>query len=82
MTNLTDEQAIRMRTDWESLDNGARITLFPLPNNPLHGGPVKATYQSGYFYCDGTDPTLGPDYYFRDVLEYNEGFTLMGQSND
>lgn len=64
-----------MRTDFENLSNGDQITLHPLPNNPLHKKPVKATYQSGYFYCEGTDPTEGPDYYFRDFLQFNEGFT-------
>jgi hypothetical protein len=63
-----------MRTDFENLEDGQRVILYPNASNPLHKRPVTATYQSGYFYCDGTDPTLGPDYYWRDVLVYNDGF--------
>jgi len=64
-----------MRTDIQNLNDGDRITLFPNNKNPIHNGPVAATFSSGYFYCDGTNPDLGPDYYFRDVLIYNKGFT-------
>ena len=65
-----------MRTDFENLKDGNRITLHPNADNPLHREPVAATYQSGYFYCDGTNPMDGPDYYLGDVLAYNDGFTL------
>lgn len=65
-----------MRTDIENLEDGQRVTLHPNETNPLHKKPVKATYQSGFFYCDGTDPTEGPDYYHRDVLRYNYGFEI------
>ena len=64
-----------MRQDIDNLRDGQRITLHPRPNNPLHQKPVSAIYSSGYFYCDSTDPHLGPDYYHGDVLQYNEGFT-------
>ena len=64
-----------MRRDIQNLSDGDRVTLYPLPNNPLHTAPVKATYSAGYFYCDGRDPAKGPDYYNGDVLKYNEGFT-------
>jgi hypothetical protein len=64
-----------MRTDFESLTDGARITLYPTPENPLHRKAVNATYQGGYFFCDGTNPMDGPDYYMGDVFAYNEGFT-------
>ena len=67
-----------MRTDWENLEDGARIQLYPNNTNPLHDKPVRATYQSGYFWCDGTDPMEGPDYYWRDVLVYNDGFQTTG----
>jgi hypothetical protein len=70
-----------MRTDFESLSDGDRITLYPNASNPLHSAPVTATYASGYFYCEGTDPTEGPDYYFGDVLRYNEGFTSLGKGH-
>lgn len=64
------------RQDFESLEDGDRVTLIPNDANPLHKKPVQATYASGYFYCDGTDPIEGPDYYFGDVLRYNVGFIL------
>lgn len=64
-----------LRTDLD-LENGTRVRLYPNASNPLHTKPVIATYQSGYFYCDGTPPTEGPDYYFRDVFQYNDGFTV------
>lgn len=64
-----------MRTDFDQLPDGARITIHPLPDNPLHKKPVIATHQFGYFYCDGTDPMEGPDYYLGNVLRYCEGFT-------
>lgn len=63
------------RTDFEALDDGAEIILHPLPGNPLHKKPVKAIMSGGYFYCEGTNPTDGPDYYFGDVLRYCEGFS-------
>ena len=64
-----------MRTDFESLEDGDEITLHPLPDNPLHKKPVKAIFASGYFHCEGSSPADGPDYYFGDVLRFNEGFT-------
>lgn len=56
----------------ESLCDGDRVTLHPNASNPIHKRPVGATFSGGYFYCDGTDPTEGPDYYFGDVLTYND----------
>ncbi|WP_298800059.1 hypothetical protein [uncultured Devosia sp.] len=67
-----------IRTDFDKLQDGARITLHPLPGNPLHNRPVTAIYSGGYFYCDGTDPAEGPDYYLADVLVFNAGFTAEG----
>ncbi len=64
-----------MRTDFECLADGDSVTLHPNPDNPLQKKPVSATFQSGYFYCDGTPPEEGPDYYFGDVLRWNQGFT-------
>ena len=58
--------------DVESLNDGDRVRLHPNASNPLHRSPVMATYSSGYFYCDGTDPMDGPDYYVGDVLTYND----------
>lgn len=65
-----------LRTDFENLSDGDRITLYPNERNPLHKKPMIATFQSGYFYCDDTNPMDGPDYYFGDVLAYNHGFAL------
>ena len=64
-----------MRTDFENLQDGDAIILHPNSDNPLHTLPIKATYSGGYFFCEGTDPLDGPDYYFGDVLAFNEGFT-------
>lgn len=64
-----------MRTDFENLSEGDVITLYPNSANPLHKGPVKATYTNGYFFCEGGNPAEGPDYYLGDVMAYNEGFT-------
>lgn len=66
-----------MRTDFETLKDGDRVTLHPNAENPLHKKPVNATFASGYFYCEGTNPADGPDYYFGDVLRYNQGFTEL-----
>lgn len=65
-----------MRTDIENLKDGDRVKLHPNADNPLHKKPIAATFQGGYFHCDGSDPMNGPDYYWRDVLQYNEGFEL------
>ena len=66
-----------MRTDFEKLNDGDSVILYPNRDNPLHTNPVKAVYQSGYFYCNGTPAYDGPDYYFGDVLKYNDGFELQ-----
>ncbi|MEM6900313.1 MAG: hypothetical protein AAF583_11130 [Pseudomonadota bacterium] len=65
-----------MRQDVQNLDDGAEIILYPNASNPLHSKPIKATYAGGYFYCEGSNPVDGPDYYFGDVLAYNDGFTV------
>ena len=66
-----------MRTDIENIENGTRIKLFPNANNPLHNKPVEATFQSGYFYCAGSNAADGPDYYWNDVFQYNDGFEVL-----
>ena len=66
-----------MRTDFESLQDGDRMMLYPNGANPIHKHPTAATYSGGYFYCDGSNPMDGPDYYFRDVSTYNAGFDLL-----
>jgi len=63
-----------LRTDFQNLRDGQSVTLYPNAANPLHKKPVRATYSQGYFYCDGSKPEDGPDYYFRDVGAYNDGF--------
>lgn len=68
-----------LRTDIENLRNGDRVVLHPNEFNPIHKRPVKATVCDGYFLCDGTSPHLGPDYYWRDVLQFNHGFEMAGK---
>lgn len=65
-----------MFTNFDELNDGQKITLYPNEQNPLHKKPVRATYAGGYFFCQGTPPEQGPDYYLGDVLTYNEGYTL------
>ncbi len=65
-----------MRTDVENLTNGARITLHPNEDNPLHSRDVKASFADGYFFCDGSDPMDGPDYYLGDVLQFCHGYSI------
>lgn len=67
---MTDQ----LRTDFDHLRNDEEIILHPRPNNPLHKKPVKAVHVGGYFYCDGSPPQEGPDYYLGDVLKFNKGF--------
>lgn len=64
-----------MKLDFDNLEEGRRITLHPLDDNPIHKAPVRCTYSRGYFYCDGTDPIEGPDYYLGDVLRFNKGYS-------
>jgi len=71
-----------MRTDYENLADGQRLILYPNDSNPLHKQPITASYAAGYFYCDGTPPMDGPDYYFGDVAAYCEGFELEEHPND
>lgn len=66
-----------MRTDFDNLQDGDRVMLFPNNANPLHKRATTATYSSGYFYCDGTSPANWPDYYWGDVLTYNNGFEII-----
>ena len=63
--------------DLESLQDGARVRLHPRPDNPIHKQPKLATYSGGYFFCDGSDPIDGPDYYVGDVLTYNERIEVI-----
>lgn len=59
--------------------DGARVKLTPNASNPIHKKPVLATYSGGYFYCDGSDPTLGPDYYMGDVMSFNDAIETATQ---
>lgn len=63
-----------MKTDFYRIKDGQYVMLFPNDNNLLHSFPVKALYQSGYFYCDMSNPELGPDYYLGDVSKYCDGY--------
>lgn len=65
-----------MNTDFTELSNGDTVFLHPNEQNPIHQVKTKATYLDGYFYCEGTNPMEGPDYYFGDVLKYNHGWTF------
>ena len=65
----------KISTNIESLEDGTRVVLRPLPSNPIHNDPVAAMYLNGCFWCDGSSPADGPDYYFGDVLRYCEGWT-------
>ena len=66
-----------MRTDFENIKDGSRLVLYPNGNNPIHRNPTHAVYNGGYFYCDGSPPEEGPDYYFRDVNRYVVGYELV-----
>lgn len=75
----TIQETPEMRQDFDMLSDGDRIVLHPNNSNPLHKQSVAATYAGGYFYCDGTPPEEGPDYYLGDVLTYNKGFETVAQ---
>lgn len=64
-----------MEIDWDALfksDYMGPIKLYPNENNLLYKKPVILTYQHGYFYSK-----KGPDFYWRDVAEWNNGFELI-----
>lgn len=61
----------------DELADGSRVRLYPNALNPIHKAPAVATFSGGYFYCDGSDPMDGPDYYFGDVLTYNERIEVI-----
>lgn len=66
--------------DWDSLlqsRDGTEVMLYPNDNNPLHSCPIQAVLSGGYFFCKGSNPIDGPDYYFGDVAQYNEGFRYL-----
>lgn len=65
--------------DLNTLDDGQRVKLTPNSSNPLHTGAVIATFSGGYFLCDGSNPMDGPDYYWRDVFQYNEAIELVNE---
>lgn len=67
---------LEIKNDFNSLTDGQQVILVPNQDNPIHHEPVIATYTGGYFYCEGSDPTNGPDYYLGDVARFNTGFTL------
>lgn len=66
-----------MRTDFQNIEDGSEVCLYPNAENPLHKMPVVAHYDGGYFYCKGTNPMEGPDYYMGDVARYNSGFETV-----
>ena len=66
---------MELNTNFEELEEGVCITLYPNETNPMHKKPVRATYSNGYFFCHDSDGLEGPDYYLGDVLMYNHGYT-------
>ena len=64
-------------TDFEQIESGDRVILYPAKNNPLHNKPVKALFLDGYYYCDGSDPDFCPDYHFRDVWVFCNGYDKL-----
>ena len=66
-----------MREDFQNIEDGERVKLFPRKDNPLHKRPVEAVYSGGYFYCDGSPAHEGADYYLGDVLTFNQGFEVV-----
>jgi len=66
-----------MNVSVEQLSDGDRVRLHPNSDNPIHKQPVYATYSQGYFFCDGSGPADGPDYFFRDVLTFNDRIELI-----
>ena len=67
-----------IRTDFDAIPDGATIILHPREANPLHRAPVEATHSIGFFYCKGSDPTDGPDYWVGDVRMFCDGWSLVG----
>ena len=71
-----------LRTDIENLQDGDRVRLHPNASNPLHEAPFDATFSGGYFFADGSPHEEGPDYYWRDVLRFNDGFELIASLSE
>jgi len=63
-----------MRTDFDNIEDGQSVTLFPRSDNPLHKKPQRVMFQSGYFYSETPGDEPGPDYYLGDVFTFNEGW--------
>ena len=64
-----------MRTDFDNVDEGQIILVYPNPENPLKKKPHPVTRFGPYFY--GDNPVEGPDYYLGDIFRYNEGFEVL-----
>jgi len=65
-----------MRADYESLEDGDEIRLYPRKDNPLYDEPHTVIYSNGYFFPKILK-TYEPDYYFGDVFKYNLGFEKL-----
>lgn len=63
-----------LRHDFENIPEDADVILHPAEANPVHREPVKAMRIGIYFFCEGTDPERGPDYYLGDVAAFCEGW--------
>lgn len=71
-----------MRQDFENIQEGDLVKLFPSAFNNLHFKPVEAYFNAGYFYCKDTPAENGPDYYFGDVFLYTNGFEILERGQD
>ena len=60
-----------------SVEDGSKVMITPNVDNPIHKQPVEATFSGGYFMCEGSDPMDGPDYYFRDVFQFNSKIEVI-----
>ena len=63
-----------MRTDFENLQDGQEITLYPSELNPITRSRHRVIHQNGYYFIEGEHE---PAYYFGDVAEFNNGFNIV-----
>lgn len=69
-----------METDWNKLFESnymGPVKLYPNEKNLLYKKPVVLEYSNGYFF--GKE---GPDFYFRDVADWNNGYHFVKEQND
>ena len=69
-----------MKTDWDELfksDYMGAVKLYPNDQNLLYKKPVILSYSNGYFYSNE-----GPDFYFRDVADWNDGYEIVKEQSE